>query len=358
MKKNILILGPYSSYPGGIVTVIENLKNSKISEMCNLFIRNTGKTTSQDRSFIQGLFAQIKIIILLVNLIIIKKIDIVHIHTCSGFTYWRDCIYIFLGKVLRCKIVCHIHGGGFGHFASQMNYFKRVIFKFTLESSDSLIVLTDYWKQSLSYYAPNASWKIVENGVPLPKKNLFFNKKPTIFLFIGDLSQQKGVRDLIKAAAAAAIDGFDGIICIAGHEASPGQLESLHELTKEEGIQHQIKFLGVVLGEEKKKLLSGATCLVLPSYVEGLPMVLLEAMSYGIPVISTMVGGIPELVKHNREGFLIEPGNINSLAKYLLLIQNDPLLAQKLGVEARKKIENSYSIDVIAGKVLKIYSDL
>jgi len=358
MKKNILMLGPYSNQPGGIVTVIENLKNSKLSSRCNLFVYNTGKVTSQNRSFIQGLFTQIRIIILLVNLIISNKIDIVHIHTCSGFTYWRDCIYVFMSKLLRCKVVCHIHGGGFTQFASQMNHIVRVFFRYTLEVADSLIVLTDYWQKSLSYYAPNANWRIVENGVPLPKQNISFKENTPVFIFLGDLGHQKGVRDLIKATAIAIIDGFDGIVRIAGNETSSGQIKSLQILIKEEGVEKQIQYHGVVLGKDKNKFFSTASCLVLPSYVEGLPMVLLEAMSYGIPVISTMVGGIPELVKHNHEGYLIEPGDVYRLAKYLLLIQNNSVLAQELGIEARRKIENTYSSEVMADKVYEIYSGL
>jgi len=147
MKKTILMLGPCAGHTGGMATVIENLESSKLSAQCNLYLLNTGKITAKNRNLFQGIFAQIKILFSLMSLIVCKRVEIVHIHTCSGFTFWRDCFHASVSKVFFCKIVWHIHGGRFHGFASHGRPLTKKILKFALASADSVIVLTEHWKR-------------------------------------------------------------------------------------------------------------------------------------------------------------------------------------------------------------------
>ena len=116
--------------------------------------------------------------------------------------------------------------------------------------------------------------------------------------------------------------------------------------------------LGLVRGREKDEALASADCLVLPSYAEGLPMAILEGMSYGIPVIATRIGAIPEVVTDGQEGFLIEPGDVPSLADRMLRISSDPEMRERIGQAARRRIEVHYSLDVMVDRIMNVYADV
>ena len=112
--------------------------------------------------------------------------------------------------------------------------------------------------------------------------------------------------------------------------------------------------MGWITKEQKPDLLKRADVLVLPSYNEGLPIAILEAMSYGLPIISTNVGSIAEAVKENKNGFLIEPGNIDSLAHAMMKLTVDPELWKKESTLSREICERKFSEDVFFKAVEKV----
>ena len=97
---------------------------------------------------------------------------------------------------------------------------------------------------------------------------------------------------------------------------------------------------------------------VLPSYNEGMPLAILEAMSYGVPIISTNVGGIPTLVENGVNGFIISPGDILHLENSLRLLISDVDLRQRMSDNNYNKIKSEYSIENNMKKIHKIYQDL
>jgi glycosyltransferase involved in cell wall biosynthesis len=116
--------------------------------------------------------------------------------------------------------------------------------------------------------------------------------------------------------------------------------------------------LGLLSGKAKDDAMAAAHCLVLPSYGEGLPMAILEAMGQGRPVIATRVGAIPELVRDGQEGFLIEPGDVPALVECLVRVASDSDLVRRLGASARQRVEREYAIDVMVDRVADTYANL
>jgi glycosyltransferase involved in cell wall biosynthesis len=137
-----------------------------------------------------------------------------------------------------------------------------------------------------------------------------------------------------------------------------GELETARQRAVERGVSSHVEILGWVRGEDKRRLLEYSTVYVLPSYNEGLPMSVLEAMAYGLPVVTTSVGGIPEAITDGVEGFLIDAGDVHSQAERLVLLLDDPELSRRMGELARRKAELIFSVECIVPQLENIYKQL
>ena len=356
VKYKVLMLGPLPPPMGGMATVLENLKNSSLSKRCDLRVIHTGKTTSPSRSIVQAACSQLKLLYRIVHLVYKEKIDIVHIHTCSGFTYWRDCLYVVVSKVFGCKVVLHVHGGFFDQFICGLDPVRKIFFKFSFKLPSSIVVLSSEWKNKLRQYAPCSI--VLTNGVKIPDVKKKVNLKQIVFLFLGNLGKEKGVFDLVKAVKKSRKNGFKGVVQIAGKEIENGDKAKLESYIRELELSDQVHLLGEIGGQEKERILAGSDCLVLPSHGEGLPMAILEGMAYSMPVLATNVGAIPEVITHGQEGFLFDVGDVDALAGGLNQLDKSRNLIEKMGKKAKDRVAGRFSMEAMIDKLSCIYHAL
>jgi glycosyltransferase involved in cell wall biosynthesis len=352
---SVLMLGPLPPLTGGMVSVTENLRFSNLARRCRLHVINNGKTTPERRSFLEGAAAQLRLLGQLVRHILSQSPRVVHIHTSQFFGFWRDCVHLLAAAGLGRHTVLHMHGASFDRWAAEMGPLRRPLMRAALEMASTVIVLSEDWLTKLRPYAPRARWNVVPNGVAIPDSIHTNQSAQPVFLFLGDWTPRKGVRDLVSATAVAARHGFPGIVCLAGFEKKPGQREALDRHIAESGCKDKVRILGVLACKEKEAALAASDCLVLPSYAEGLPMAILEAMAYGLPVIATRVGAIPEVVTDGREGLLVEPGDIPALATCLAKLASDAALRVRMGQAARQRAQTEYSLDKMVDSIRHIY---
>ena len=156
---------------------------------------------------------------------------------------------------------------------------------------------------------------------------------------LGRLGERKGTYDLVAAAEAALGKNPELRFCLAGD----GEVERARAIVKEKGLEGNIDVVGWVNGEEKLRRLHEAATLVLPSYHEGLPMAILEAMAAGKAIISTNVGAIPEVVGDGN-GILVEPGDVPALTQALLRCSADGEALARMSANNREKAEGVFSI--------------
>ncbi len=357
-KSAVVMLGPQPPAVGGMVSAVQNLCNSDLQKKYDLTIINSAKTTSQNRHLILGIIAQVKLLGRLAKVLIEKRACLIHIHTCSGFTFWRDSLHLLLARFLGVWGIWHIHGGYFDNFASTLSPLLKRALRFMLELGEKVIVLGETWIKKLRPCAPEAKWAIVPNGIEIPALEIHKNGGKTSFLFLGDLSRAKGVFDLVAATANIANNGFGGVIKIAGREVVPGQRNELQNRINNCGCNDSVKIVGMLTSKEKTDALASADCLVLPSYGESLPLSVLEGMSYGLPVIATRVGVIPDVVRDGVEGYLIEPGDIKSLQQRLLEISKNRSLRLQMGKAARARVQEKYNISKMADEISAIYDGI
>jgi glycosyltransferase involved in cell wall biosynthesis len=180
--------------------------------------------------------------------------------------------------------------------------------------------------------AADVRW--IPNGVEIPA-TVGEEANPPEVLFVGRLSPEKGISELVEATR-----GLNLVV------AGDGPLRSLVP-----------NALGFVSHKHVERLLARAAVVVLPSHREGLPMVLLEAMAHGRPVVATRVGGMPSMVEEGRTGILVEPGEPTALRAAIERLLDDPDSRRRLGAAAREKVAELCSWDRVVEQTLAAYED-
>jgi colanic acid/amylovoran biosynthesis glycosyltransferase len=171
-------------------------------------------------------------------------------------------------------------------------------------------------------------------------------------LFVGRLAAVKGLPILLDAFAALR-RSFELELLLAGDGPDRPALQAQCEAL---GIADCVRFLGYQSLAEVQGLLREADVFVLPSFAEGVPVVLMEAMSAGVPVVATRIAGIPELVEHERTGLLVPPGDAGLLAEQVARLLNDPQLAGRLLAAAKQKVADEFNVHTEAGRLFELFS--
>jgi glycosyltransferase involved in cell wall biosynthesis len=200
---------------------------------------------------------------------------------------------------------------------------------------------------------------IVRNGVPqsLVERSA---ERPGSFnlVFLGNLLARKGVTDLLHALAFLQSSTSQIIpewqFCAAGG----GDTSALRRLAGELGIAANVRFLGWVDRNAASELLARADALALPSYHEALPLVLLEAASFGVPVIATRVGAIPEVFTDGQDALLVEPGDRIGIAAAIRRLMGDPAFAARIGANGRRLYEQNFTMNAFVAGVAAAYQRL
>lgn len=292
-KKVILQVGPSLKDKGGMVTVMKQIADS---EMANKYKIIHIPTYVYGKKYMYLLSAICEIIFAKIR----YRIDLAHIHMASYGSFYRKSIFISLCKMLKIKVIVHVHGACFNKFYESLSDKKQKYVGKTLNKSEKIIVLSKSWKEFFKNIIPEDKIEILYNSVPLQEKKKEQNakKEELTALFLGRIGERKGVYDLLEVANK--IENLKIII------AGDGETQKAQNIVKENNLKN-VTILDWINEEQKAEYLKNADMYILPSYDEGLPMSVLEAMSYSLPVITTNVGGIPELVEDNKNGILINP---------------------------------------------------
>ncbi|MGO1057748.1 glycosyltransferase family 4 protein [Planococcus sp. FY231025] len=252
-----------------------------------------------------------------------------------------------------------MHGGNFQEFYNRMPRMGKRRINKLLRESDKVIALGSKWEKILHHIEPEASIKVLMNAVPLPVLDESILKSNTFsILFLAVLHQEKGIFDLIEASVGAIKKAEEHQLQLVFDIAGDGpQLEQAKQLVNNHGISSSYCFHGWAGPEEKQKLMRKADLFVLPSYFEGLPMSVLEAISYGIPVVSTNVGSIDEAVKEGKNGYLIAPRDVEALEERLNRAIHHPAL-QEFRQASRSLAEAWFDEKEYFQQIEEMYEDL
>jgi glycosyltransferase involved in cell wall biosynthesis len=285
-----------------------------------------------------------------------KQVAVFHLHVAMYGSFWRKALIARLATAFRVPVIMHLHGSQLHTFIDQQPRWRKQIIRSQLESCAAVLVLSKRWEQFVLAVAPRAHVIEMPNYVPVPKHTRQSSSRGSecVFFFSGRVGSRKGVFDLLPAFRDARRSLPDIRLRIAGD----GELEKAAFMTRELGLEDCVDLLGWLSASEIQKELDEADVFVLPSHNEGLPMSLLEAMARGLPVVSTRVGGIPEIVLDGVNGLLIEAGNVEALARSIISLAGDPSLRTRLGESAQETVRMHYSVEKLMPRLQHIYDSI
>lgn len=350
MKKVCMIV-PGFDVKGGIASVVSGYRGSELEERYQIHYVQTycdgGKGAKLCKAL--GSYAAFA------RELICFKPDLIHVHSSFGASFYRKLPFIWLASALHIPVVNHVHGSEICRFYHTAPAWEKRLKKNTFSKCDQVIVLSDYWKERLSCIVEESKISVIPNyGNLLPTAA---KSGKNHVLFMGFLSELKGCFDIPKVAAIVSKRVENARFILAGS----GTQEDRERILDEAGkacVQNRIELPGWVRGEEKCRLLEEAALFFLPSYTEGMPMSILEAMGYGLPIVSSNVGGIPQLVTDGENGFLCKPGDAEGFAEAIIRILEDEKLRSEMGEASRKILRERYSLKHHTDELARVYESL
>lgn len=281
--------------------------------------------------------------------------NVLHAHGASGKSFIRKTIVMRWAKLFGYRTVFHCHGGAFADYCREAG--EDVVAR-KLAKCSGVAVLTDWWADYFATVLHCPRVEVVPNIIELPAEPvtrcLRQASKPLRLLFMGKICHDKGIFDLLDALGSRRKE-FEGrvLLTIGGD----GETDAMRRRIDELGIDNMVRYAGWIGAYEKDAALRTADVLVLPSYIEGVPISLLEAGAYALPSLATRVGGIPSLIKHGVNGTLVAAGDVSALAEAIATYVADPQLCFAQG-EAAARMVVPYLPEAVAQKLAKLHRSI
>ncbi|WP_377827470.1 glycosyltransferase family 4 protein [Bradyrhizobium lupini] len=282
------------------------------------------------------------------------KVDLIHFQLAWRGSAYRKLIIAAIARHFRVPYVVHLHAGQFDQFwESSGTYLRRSLNRLFVDSA-AIIVLGDYGARVILDRLPSLRDKItiLPNASTSPgQPKLGRSESGQIRItFLGFVEPDKGVPQLVDALGQMACR-TDWTATIAGS----GEIEQTRDQAQRLKIAHRVDFPGWLSPSETAALLQHTDILTLPSFVESLPMAVIEAFAYGIAVVATPVGAVPEVVAHERNGLLVPVGDAEALANALNRLLEDRALRLRLGDAACRDHAERYEINAYMKRLVPIW---
>lgn len=360
-RPRILLVSPRPPPRGGIATWTETILRSDLIQRYDVDIVNTAprqknsvSATSEFR--IGRAFEALRLLWTLAWRIAWFRPALLHVNTSFRWALWRDGFFVFLGRLAGTRTVLHFRGGDFAEsFASEGRLYQGFV-RSVLRAADRLIALDHSTEAFLTDIGGQARVRYLANFVRLqdfgePPDRGSRSREPMRILFVGWLIAEKGVAELLTAVACIP----DVQLTLVGPQ-QDSYREKIEPMLRSLG--NRVRVLPASPPEVVRNLYAAADVLVLPTYREGFPNVVLEAMAAALPVVATPVGAIPDAIRDGEEGLLVPVRDPSALETALRRLTADPALRLRMGRRARARVESEFSLPTIVDRLSKIYDDL
>lgn len=342
-KIKVLVVATSRKTRGGITSVVKAYENSPLWNdfHCKwIETHRDGGAFTKIAYLLKG-FAQF-----LMN---VPFYDIIHIHTSELPSALRKVMFIAVSKMMGKKVIVHFHS--FSVDTTIKSKYQWV-YRYLFGKADRVIVLSKYWLDEIckTFGFGDDKVKVLYNPCTTEVSGKTYEKKKEI-LYAGTVNARKGYADMMKAFAKIANKHSDWSIVFAGN----GEIEEGKALAAQLGIEKQTVFLGWVKGEDKDRAFKKASVFCLPSYAEGFPMGVLDAWAYGLPVITTPVGGIPDIAVDGKNCLLFNPGDTDKLAEQMEKMISSEKLRIEVAAESSKLAKGIFSVEEVTKRLAEIY---
>lgn len=355
--KNILITVPDLTRMGGVAALFNILKLDR-NESINYFSVHGHLNLNKLRRIFELLSIYIRFTVKCFN------IDIVHLNpSLNNKSFIRDSIFAFISKIFRKKLLIYWHGWD-KDFEKKINeyVYLQFIFKLSFLKADTHVVLGSCFKEVL------INWEVQPENVKIESncasddylKGAIIHKSISPesafnILFIARLEKQKGIYETLETLKLLKRD-FNVHLTIAGFGS---EFNKIQEYINENALAEDVSLLGNIVMIEKHKALTNAQLLLFPTvHHEGMPISILEGMLYGLPIISRNVGGIPDWVENEIDGFLFSSNNPVEYAECIARLIQSPILFEKIRSNNIEKSKKLFTPEVVSKRLFNYYEEL
>ncbi|MHB8205706.1 MAG: glycosyltransferase family 4 protein, partial [Desulfomonilaceae bacterium] len=294
--------------------------------------------------------------------------DFIHIHgSTSGFL--GDTLVMIVAFITGSKVLLHLHGTDWERFYGSVSSFRCFYVRIGLLIPRRIAVLYDLWAQNIRKIDPRINVRVIRNFVPdcpspgherltLLRKDLAIRDDEFVISSIGRVGWRKGSFDIVEAAKKVVGECKDFKILLVGGEEDVGEMNQLKEAVNKNQLDQWVKLIGEVDIEDVPLFLGITNIFLLPSYYEGMPMSIIEAMRSGKAIISTKVGAIPDMIESGVSGILINPGSPDEIVDSILTLKGDIALREKLSSQARKAFESGFETSHVLLSLMELYQEM
>jgi len=292
-----------------------------------------------------------------------RKSEIVHVQTALVPTLplTRALVLCAAARLGGAAVVCHVHSCRVN--AGRPEYFDpsrwlRVMLR-ALRVADHVCVVSNAGAATLRPLAPSRPVSVVDNAVDVRSfSRSAADSQPATILYVGTLSKRKGLPDLITALDRLRGTGLvEWQLVVVGGSAEVGTAEGQEIRSSVESAGLAGSLLGPQDATQVREWLAASQIFVLPSYLEGQPLAVLEAMAAGLAVVATRVGANPDVIRDGIDGLLVEPGDIDGLVTALRRLLTDPQLRTRLGAAARARVEAGHDLPMLGLRMEAVYRE-
>jgi len=280
-----------------------------------------------------------------------------HVYIVPGqsvFGFLRFAPAILVASIFARSVSIHVHGSRFADYLNKSPFFLRLICRIILKRVDNVIALTPNLAALFNEKLDICSSTYCYNGADIPcqyDESLKYQKRTIECIFLSNLMKDKGVLDLLEAVVRANKEGISVFLHLAG-EIEAGLEDSVYKYLV--AYPEILEYHGPVSGFDKDSLLYKSSIFILPSYDEGVPISLLEAYANGCAVITTEVGGIPEVFQNVKNGFFCKPGDPISIVDSIRRLESDRSVLQEIGRSNRVYATKNFSRQSFGSRLVEI----
>ena len=288
--------------------------------------------------------------------------EIVAVYVLLGFTnapaFWRDIGFLLLARLFRKPTIIHCHDNMVEVFYRTHSYPARRAMRWALQGARAVAVLCAAIQAATQRVAPRARVVVVPNGLDLEPagESQHARRELPVVLYLSQLSREKGFWTALQIVAEMHRQGTRIRFEFAGTWKLPSDESRARAWVVDHGLESMVSIHGPVSEQRKSELLRDADVFLFPTSLrhEGQPLVILEAMAAGLPVITTDIGCISDTVQHGVTGFIVQPNDTGAMIATLRLLLADPELRSRMGAAARARYLAHYTERAFAERMLEL----
>lgn len=368
----VIMVGPVPPPYGGVASVLDDIDNSDLQDDygIDVFPRipkqnfpskvqwNMGRNVFRLRRFLSFFHTARR-----------GSYRILHMQSADTSEFLGTTVFMVLGHLAGLKVILHIQGCDWARFYPDTSLLRKLYTRLGLWIPDRTIVLYGVWVDEIRKMYPKANVRIIRNllhdqpppppeGVQKVRDKLDLHAEDFVVVSVGSVGWRKGTFEILKAVPQVVAQEDSVRFVLVGGESQPGEMARLRDIVAKERLDKWVRLTGEVTRDEVPQYLALGDTYLLPSFIEGMPVAIIEAMRSGLPVISTRVQGIPDMMVNCESGILIDPGSPEQIAESVLLLKRDEAFRAKIAANSRKTFEQVFEFSKGIQQIRHVYQEL